>query len=343
MKFVDSAIIHLFAGNGGNGCVSFRREKYIPRGGPDGGDGGNGGNIWLITDLNMNSLTDYRIKKKFQAEHGKNGYKSKSSGKKGNDIFIKVPLGTRVIDFQNKNIIIDMTQKNKKFLIARGGWHGLGNTHFKSSINRAPRKKTEGKKGEEKIIQLELLLIADVGTLGLPNAGKSTFVSSISNARTKIAPYSFTTLNPILGTVFTKDNKKFVVADLPGIIHGASHGIGLGIKFLKHLSRCHLLLYIIDISILNKFNFIKKINIILEEIKNFSLSLFLKPKWFIFNKIDLLNNSSFKDIKKKITNFFENEEKCYFISAQNKIGTKKLCKKIIKHLYNRNNYKKSQV
>ncbi|AEH39835.1 GTP-binding protein [Buchnera aphidicola (Cinara tujafilina)] len=318
MKFVDSAIIHLSAGNGGDGCISFRREKFIPKGGPDGGDGGNGGNVWLKTDLNMNSLTDYRIKKIFQAGHGKNGFGAKSSGKKGHDIFIKVPVGTRIFNFHDKKIIIDMIQENQTFLIAQGGRHGLGNIHFKSSINRTPRKKTKGKIGEKRVIKLQLLLIADIGTLGAPNAGKSTFVSSISNAKTKIAPYQFTTLYPILGTVILSNNKKFIIADLPGIIPGASHGIGLGLKFLKHLSRCHLLLYIIDISVLNEFNFIKKINIILKEIKKFNISLLKKTKWFIFNKIDLLTNKHFQYIKNKIKDTFQNNEKYYFISSKKK-------------------------
>ncbi|WP_075432019.1 Obg family GTPase CgtA [Buchnera aphidicola] len=333
MKFVDSAIINLSAGNGGDGCISFRREKYIPKGGPDGGDGGQGGNVWLIIDLNMNSLIDYRINKTYQAEHGKNGFSSKSSGKKGRDIFIKIPLGTRIFDFDTKKIIVDMIQKHQTFLIAKGGKKGLGNTNFKSSVNRTPRKKTKGKKGEKKKIKLELLLIADVGTLGLPNVGKSTLVRAISNSKTKIAPYAFTTLHPVLGAVITKDKKKFVIADLPGIIQNASYGIGLGFKFLKHLFRCHLLLYIIDISLLNEFNFIKKINILLKEIENFSLLLSKKTKWFIFNKIDLLNHQDLKKIKNKIKKKFQHQEKYYFISSQEKRGTHKLCEKIIKYLY----------
>lgn len=335
MKFIDSAIINISAGNGGDGCISFRREKYIPKGGPDGGDGGDGGNVWIITNSNMNSLTDYRINKTFQAKNGKNGRNSNKSGKRGDDIFIKIPLGTRIFDFNTNNIIIDMIQKNQKFLIAQGGWHGLGNTRFKSSTNQTPRKNTIGKKGEKKTIKLELILIADVGTLGIPNAGKSTFVRSISNAKTKIASYPFTTLQPMLGTVITKLNKRFVIADIPGIIEGASNGIGLGINFLKHLSRCYLLLYIIDISSLNLCNIMKKINIVLKEIKNFNYSLLIKPKWFIFNKIDLLNKKDFKNIKNKIEKIFQKNEKYYFISSQEKLGTKKLCDHIIKYLYDK--------
>ncbi|VFP83735.1 Obg family GTPase CgtA [Buchnera aphidicola] len=332
MKFVDSAIIHVSAGNGGHGCISFRREKFIPKGGPDGGDGGDGGNIWIISDLNMNSLTDYRIKKTFYAENGKNGSNSNSSGKKGKDIFIRVPLGTRILNINTNTIIADIQKKNQKVLIAKGGWHGLGNSRFKSSTNQTPRKKTEGSRGEYKIILLELILIADIGTLGLPNSGKSTLTSALSNAKPKIDYYPFSTLYPVLGTVKIK-KKKFIIADIPGIIKGASSGIGLGIKFLKHLSRCRLLLHIIDVTTINKKNINKVKFIILKELKNFNESLFKIPRWLIFNKIDILTKKKIIKITKYITKKIQNNQKYYFISAKNNIGTKQLSKDIIQHLY----------
>ncbi|VFP79256.1 Obg family GTPase CgtA [Buchnera aphidicola] len=332
MKFVDSVIIHVSAGNGGNGCISFRREKFIPKGGPDGGDGGDGGNIWIISDLNMNSLTDYRIKKIFYAENGKNGFNSNRSGKKGKDTFIRVPLGTRVLNTENKSIISDIIYKKQKILIAKGGWHGLGNSRFKSSTNRTPRKKTNGTLGERKIIKLELILIADVGTLGLPNSGKSTLTQALSNAKTKINNYPFTTLKPVLGTVKIK-KKTFIIADIPGIIKGASSGIGLGIQFLKHLSRCRLLLHIIDITTIKKKNINKIRLIILKELKNFNESVFNIPRWLVFNKIDSLKKKKIIKliiyIKKKI----KKNQRYYLISAKKKIGIKKLSKDIIEYLY----------
>ncbi|VFP78236.1 GTPase ObgE/CgtA [Buchnera aphidicola (Cinara cuneomaculata)] len=335
MKFVDSATIHVSAGNGGHGCISFRREKFIPKGGPDGGDGGDGGNIWIISDLNMNSLTDYRIKKTFCAEHGQNGSHANSSGRKGKDIFIRVPVGTRIINIDTNNIIADIKNQNQKLLIAKGGWHGLGNSRFKSPTNRAPRKNTQGSLGEHKIILLELILIADIGTLGLPNSGKSTLTSSLSNAKTKIDYYPFSTLYPVLGTVKI-NKKKFVIADIPGIIEGASSGIGLGINFLKHLSRCRLLLHIIDITTIKKKNINKIRFIILKELKNFDIFLFKIPRWLIFNKIDILTKKKIVKIMKYITKKINCNQKYYFISAKKNIGTKKLSTDIINYLYKKN-------
>ncbi|VFP81159.1 GTPase ObgE/CgtA [Buchnera aphidicola (Cinara kochiana kochiana)] len=332
MKFVDSATIHVSAGNGGHGCISFRREKFIPKGGPDGGDGGDGGNVWIISDLNMNSLTDYRIKKIFCAENGKNGSNANSSGKKGKDVLIRVPLGTRILNVDTNTIVADIQDKNQKILIAKGGWHGLGNSRFKSSTNQSPRKNTKGSLGEYKIILLELILIADVGTLGLPNSGKSTLTSSLSNAKTKIDYYPFSTLNPILGTVKIK-KRKFIIADIPGIIKGASSGVGLGIKFLKHLSRCRLLLHIVDTTTIKKKNINKIIFIILKELKNFDELLSKIPRWLIFNKIDILTKKKINKIMMYMTKKIQNNQKYYFISAKNNIGTKKLSKDIIKYLY----------
>lgn len=332
MKFIDSAIIQVFAGNGGNGCISFRREKFIPKGGPDGGDGGDGGSIWIISDNNLNTLTDYRSSRSFFAENGGNGSGKKCSGKKGKDIYLKVPIGTKIIDQKNNIIIKDITKKNQKILIAQGGWHGIGNTRFKSSTNRSPRKKTEGSLGEKKNIRLELIIIADVGTLGLPNSGKSTLIQKISNAKTKVGDYPFTTLTPVLGTVKVRKKNRFIIADIPGLIPGASQGIGLGINFLKHLERCKILLHIVDLSLLKDIHFIKNILKIDNELKIFNVSLYNKPRWLVFNKIDLLTHEELNLIKLKINTKINSKYKCYFISAKNKIGLKDLCLDIFNFL-----------
>ncbi|CAL4043440.1 Obg family GTPase CgtA [Buchnera aphidicola] len=328
MKFLDQAVIHVIAGNGGNGCISFRREKYIPKGGPDGGDGGNGGNIWLQSTNNLNTLIDFKFKKFFLAGNGKNGLSGKCSGKKGVDITIPVPIGTRIIDIKTNEIISDMLDNNQTLLIAKGGWHGLGNTRFKSSINRTPKKKTLGTPGEKREILLELMLLADVGTLGLPNAGKSTLVQAISSAKPKIAEYPFTTLTPTLGTVFINNKKKFIISDIPGLIKNASKGIGLGFQFLKHLERCRLLLHIIDISSNNTTDIINNIHVILNELKHYNVTLYNKPRWIIFNKTDLLEIKKTKKIISKVLLSLNKLEKYYVISAIYKTGTKLLCSDI---------------
>ncbi|WP_343126420.1 Obg family GTPase CgtA [Buchnera aphidicola] len=325
MKFIDMAIINVSSGNGGHGCISFRREKYIPKGGPDGGNGGKGGNIWITAISNINTLTDYKNKKNFIACHGKNGKNSQRTGKKGKDILLKVPLGTRIIDFSTKIILIDLIQKKKKFLLVKGGKPGLGNTCFKNSINQTPYFRTLGQKGETKKILLELILIAHVGTIGLPNSGKSTFVQAVSNSKTPINNYPFTTLHPYLGTVFINSKNSFILADIPGILKGASKGIGLGDKFLKHLERCFLLLHIIDINQKNFKKCFKNIKTIHTEIKKFNNILINKKIWLIFNKIDLIKNEEkffyfFKKIKKKFYNY-----RTYYISSKKKIGTQRLC------------------
>ncbi|ALD15327.1 GTPase CgtA [Buchnera aphidicola (Aphis glycines)] len=331
MKFVDQTIIEVIAGNGGHGCVHFRREKYIPKGGPDGGDGGDGGNVWIQSNNNLNTLVDFRFKKKFQAEHGTNGLKRNCSGKKGNDITIYVPVGTKIINYQTREIIYDLTKDQQKILIAKGGWHGLGNFRFKSSINRTPKQRTLGVIGEKRHIQLELLLIADVGTLGMPNAGKSTLVKNISGAKTKISDYPFTTLNPILGSVKIK-NKKFIIADIPGIIQGASKGKGLGIHFLKHLERCKILLHIVDLFPSDYSDPIENIKYVLYELKQYSIELYNKPRLLIFNKIDLMTTDQVHVFMKKIKNDFTIKEPYYLISSLKKTGTKKLCSDILYYL-----------
>ncbi|XBC41100.1 MAG: Obg family GTPase CgtA [Buchnera aphidicola (Nurudea yanoniella)] len=332
MKFLDQATICIIAGDGGNGCISFRREKYIPKGGPDGGDGGNGGSIWLQSNKNLNTLIDFKHKKTFKANNGENGKNKKKSGRKGKDIIIQIPIGTRIIDKNTNEIIEDITDDKKLVLVAKGGWHGLGNTRFKSSKNRTPRKCTLGTSGEKREIRLELILLADVGTLGLPNSGKSTLVSQVSRAKTKIANYPFTTLQPILGTVQIEKNKKFVIADIPGLIMGASKGYGLGTQFLKHLERCRLLLHIIDISIKNKFNIFQNIKIILKEIKNYNKKIFTKPIWIVFNKIDLISTNEIKNIVEYIKNNLQNTQPMYLISSIKKNGIQILCQDIFKFL-----------
>ncbi|QNS02058.1 MAG: Obg family GTPase CgtA [Buchnera aphidicola (Pentalonia nigronervosa)] len=325
MKFLDQIIIQVIAGNGGNGCISFRREKCVPKGGPDGGNGGDGGNIWLQANQDLNTLIDFRFKKIFQAPHGQHGMGKNRSGKKGEDLIINVPVGTKIINYQTNETISDLIHNKKKVLVAKGGWHGLGNTRFKSSINRTPRKMTMGSIGEKRDIKLILILIADVGTLGMPNSGKSTLVTSMSNAKTKIADYPFTTLNPILGSVNVINQEKFIIADIPGIIKGASNGFGLGTQFLQHLERCRILLHVIDIAVRKKTHIMDNIFIILNELKQYNIELYKTPIWFIFNKIDLLKKQDIKNITNMIRNEFGTTKKYYFISAMRKIGIKKLC------------------
>ncbi|QCI16057.1 Obg family GTPase CgtA [Buchnera aphidicola] len=332
MKFIDQTVIQVIAGNGGNGCINFRREKYIPKGGPDGGDGGDGGSVWLEANSNLNTLIDLRFKKIFKADNGENGLGRNCSGKKGKDIKIYVPIGTKIINHQTREIIGDLINHKQKILIAKGGWHGLGNTRFKSSTNQTPRKRTLGTIGEKRDIQLELRLIADVGTLGMPNVGKSTLVTNISGAKTKIADYPFTTLYPILGSVTTGSNNKFIIADIPGIIQGASEGAGLGIRFLKHLERCKLLLHIIDLTPQNNYNIIDNINLVLNELKKYSIELYDKPRWLVFNKIDLLSRKKIDQIINEIKHTFKIRGKHYLISSKKQIGTKQLCNDIHQYL-----------
>lgn len=324
MKFIDEAKILVIAGNGGDGCVSFRRERCIPKGGPNGGDGGDGGNIYLLADKNINTLIDYHFKTIFKAANGENGKKYNCKGKNGKDSIIKVPLGTRVYDYKKKEIIVDMINHGQIFIIAKGGFHGLGNTRFKSSLNRTPRKKTFGKNGEKKEIFLELALIADVGMLGMPNAGKSTFVQSVSSSKTKIANYPFTTLKPKLGVV-NVFNDRFTIADIPGLVKNSSKGVGLGIRFLKHLERCSILLNLVDISSINQNNPIENIKIIDKEIKKYSEKLTKKNKWLVFNKIDLLNVSTRTKYINTIIKKLKWKKKYYLISSLKKIGIKELC------------------
>ncbi|MEK9539572.1 Obg family GTPase CgtA [Pantoea agglomerans] len=325
MKFVDEATILVVAGDGGNGCVSFRREKYIPRGGPDGGDGGDGGDVYLIADENLNTLIDYRFEKSFRAERGHNGQSRDCTGKRGKDIEVKVPVGTRVIDQGTGETLGDMTRHGQKLMVGKGGWHGLGNTRFKSSVNRSPRQKTMGTPGEKRDLQLELMLLADVGMLGLPNAGKSTFIRAVSAAKPKVADYPFTTLVPSLGVVRMDSEQSFVVADIPGLIEGAADGAGLGIRFLKHLERCRVLLHLIDIDPIDESDPVENARIILGELEKYSEKLFNKPRWLVFNKIDLISEEEAQSRAKAVAEALGWKDKYYLISAASRTGVNELC------------------
>ena len=297
MKFLDQVKIYIKAGDGGNGSPSFRREKFIEFGGPDGGDGGKGGSIILKSERNLNTLIDYRYQQHHKAERGTDGAGKKRTGRGGEDLILKVPVGTQVFEEDNKTLIFDFKKQNEKFVVASGGKGGLGNVRFKSSTNRAPRKFTKGKKGEEFIIWLQLKTIADIGIIGLPNAGKSSLLSAITGATPKIANYKFTTLNPNLG-VAIYDDKEIVIADIPGLIEGAHKGVGLGIKFLKHIERCKTLLHLIDITEKNLESAYKQVK---NELKNYSKDLLKKREIIVLNKIDLLEKNKIKDIVKKFS------------------------------------------
>ncbi|MDA5544820.1 MULTISPECIES: Obg family GTPase CgtA [Yersinia] len=325
MKFVDEATILVVAGDGGNGCVSFRREKYIPNGGPDGGDGGDGGDIYLLADENLNTLIDYHFVKSFRAERGQNGQSRDCTGKRGKDITIKVPVGTRVLDQGTGEIVADMTRHGQRQMVAKGGFHGLGNARFKSSVNRAPRQKTMGTEGETRDLTLELLLLADVGMLGLPNAGKSTFIRAVSAAKPKVADYPFTTLIPSLGVVRMDYEQSFVVADIPGLIEGASEGAGLGIRFLKHLERCRVLLHLVDLAPVDESDPVQNAKVIINELQQYSENLAKKPRWLVFNKIDLLDPEEAEARAKAIVEALGWEDKYYMISAANRDNVNALC------------------
>jgi GTP-binding protein len=289
MKFFDEARIEVLAGDGGNGCTSFRREKYIPLGGPDGGDGGKGASIWVIADRNLNTLIDFRYTRVFRGQKGEHGRGSDCYGKGGEDMDLHMPVGTVITDIDNGEVIADLDHDGKRVLIAKGGNGGLGNIHFKSSTNRAPKQSTPGTPGEQRNLQLELKVLADIGLLGLPNAGKSTFIRAVSAAKPKVADYPFTTLYPNLGVVRVSDNRSFVIADIPGLIEGAAEGAGLGHRFLKHLQRTGLLLHLVDIAPFDPdADPAKDAKAILKELKKYDQALHKKPRWLLINKIDLV-------------------------------------------------------
>ncbi len=289
MKFVDEVIIQVEAGDGGDGCVSFRREKYIPFGGPDGGDGGDGGSIYLVADAELNTLADYRFTRRFQAERGQKGMGANCTGRSGADLNIIAPVGTMVWDADTGELIGDLVKPGQRLLVAQGGFHGLGNTRYKSSTNRAPRQFKPGTPGEARNLRLELKVIADVGLLGMPNAGKSTLIRAVSAARPKIADYPFTTLHPNLGVVRVGPLKSFVMADIPGLIEGAADGAGLGIQFLRHLSRTRLLLHLVDVSpYSDSGDPVQDVAVIFGELTRYSAELASRERWLVLNKLDLL-------------------------------------------------------
>lgn len=319
MKFVDEASIKVQAGDGGNGIVSFRREKYIPRGGPDGGDGGDGGNVYLVADPNLNTLVDYRFTRFYAAERGENGGSADCTGARGSDIFLKVPVGTRIHDEETGEILGDLREAGERVCVARGGRRGFGNTHFKSSTNRAPRQRTMGTPGEKRALLLELLLVADVGLLGMPNAGKSTLIRSVSAARPKVADYPFTTLVPNLGVVKTGDHGSFVICDVPGLIEGASEGAGLGHRFLRHLERCRVLLHLLDVLPADGSDPAVNARVIESELKNYAEELYAKPRYLVLNKSDLLDEEELERVKGEVIAALENPpEKVFVISALTK-------------------------
>lgn len=292
MKFVDEALITVQAGNGGDGCLSFRREKFVPRGGPDGGDGGDGGSVYLEVDSGLNTLVDFRFKRLFRASHGQAGQGSERIGKSAEDLIVRVPEGTLVYDADTEELIGDLIGHGTRLVVARGGFHGLGNTRFKSSVNRAPRRTTPGTPGEERSLRLELKLLADVGLLGLPNAGKSTLIRAVSAARPKVADYPFTTLIPNLGVVRLGLEQSFVIADIPGIIAGAAEGAGLGLQFLKHLERTRLLLHLLDISGFDpERDPVVDFATISTELESFDEQLATRPRWVVLNKMDVVDDS----------------------------------------------------
>jgi GTP-binding protein len=333
MKFIDEATIHVRAGKGGNGTVSFRREKYIPMGGPDGGDGGDGGSVYVVGSTDLNTLSDFRHQRKFLAENGRPGAGRNKTGRKGQDIVVPVPLGTVITTQDSGELVADVSQAAQPILIARGGFHGLGNTRFKSSTNRAPRQSTDGTPGEQFDLKLELKVLADVGLLGMPNAGKSTFIRAVSAARPKVADYPFTTIHPNLGVVNVAPHRSFVIADIPGLIEGASEGVGLGIRFLKHLQRTSLLLHIIDIAPLDETQDPEQdARKILRELHNYDQALFDKTRWLVLNKLDLLPEAQQEQRCRQLIQALDWQGPVYRVSAIKQQGVQPLCGDIMRYI-----------
>ena len=330
MKFIDEATIEVRAGDGGNGCVSFRREKYIPFGGPDGGDGGDGGSVYLEAESGVNTLADFRHKRKFLAERGQNGMGKNRTGKSGADLLIEVPVGTIVHEEDTGELIGDLVHTGQRLLVARGGFHGLGNTRFKSSTNRAPRQSKPGTPGEVRHLRLELKLLADVGLLGMPNAGKSTLIRAVSSARPKVADYPFTTLYPNLGVVRLAEQRSFVMADVPGLIEGAAQGVGLGVQFLRHLSRTRLLLHLVDIGPLA--NPVADIATIMKELEQFSPALARRERWLVLNKVDLVAPEERQDRCRAIIDGLGWQGPVYGISGLRREGTDALVQDVMAYI-----------
>jgi GTP-binding protein len=332
MKFVDEASISVEAGKGGNGCLSFRREKYIPKGGPDGGDGGHGGSVFLVADEGVNTLVDYRYVRRYKAETGQGGMGREMSGKAGEDLFLKVPVGTTVIDEDTSEVLGDLTEVGQELKVAQGGERGLGNIHFKSSVNRAPRQTTKGTEGESRNLKLEMKVLADVGLLGLPNAGKSTFIRAVSAAKPKVADYPFTTMVPNLGVVSVAQHKSFVVADIPGLIEGASEGAGLGIRFLKHLVRTRILLHLVDMNPYDGTTPAENAKVIVNELEKFSPELVNRERWLLLNKLDLVPEDERKQRCRDVIDALDWKGPVYEISAISKDGTQQIAFDIMSFL-----------
>jgi GTP-binding protein len=331
MKFIDESKIEVIAGDGGNGAASFRREKYIAKGGPDGGDGGWGGSVYAVADRNINTLVDYRFARHHRAKNGESGRGADCYGKGADDVILRMPVGTVITDINTGEQIADLAHDGQKALLAQGGKGGLGNLHFKSSTNRTPRQCTPGEEGERRELQLELKVLADVGLLGMPNAGKSTFIRAVSAARPKVADYPFTTLHPNLGVVRVGAEKSFVIADIPGLIEGAAEGAGLGHQFLRHLARTRLLLHLVDIAPMHEgVDPVHEAHAILNELKKYDEALYHKPRWLVLNKLDLL-----EDRDEKVAAFlreFGEDVRHFSISAINGDGCKELTYAIMEHL-----------
>ena len=333
MKFIDEAIITVKAGDGGNGCVSFRREKFIPFGGPDGGDGGDGGSVWLQGSSDLNTLVDFRYRRRFDAERGENGRGRNRTGRSGVDSIIPVPLGTQVFDAETGELIGDVTEHEQRLLVAQGGFHGLGNTRYKSSTNRAPRESKPGTPGDLRELKLELKLLADVGLLGLPNAGKSTLLGQVSAAEPKVADYPFTTLHPQLGVVRVGRLQSFVMADIPGLIEGAAEGAGLGIRFLKHLARTRLLLHLIDVAPVDADqNPLDDVQTVVGELEQYSAELAQLPRWLVLNKTDLLAPEALTHLQREAEQRYGAEQPIFAISAATGAGVEALMQAVMRAL-----------
>ena len=330
MKFVDEASLRVYGGNGGHGAVSFRREKYVPFGGPDGGDGGSGGDVYLVADAAINTLVDFRVGHAYRAQHGENGRGRNQTGASGDDLFVAVPVGTIVSDMETREVIGDLTEHEEKLLVARGGRHGVGNTRFKSSTNRAPRQATRGTQGEFRYLKLELNLLADVGLVGMPNAGKSTLLRSLSAARPKVADYPFTTLHPVLGVVAVNRHRSFVMADIPGLIEGAAEGAGLGIQFLRHIQRTGLLLHLVDIA--THGDPVAEVRTISEELEKFNPELVRRERWLVLNKIDLMPGEEVEQRCADIVDGLGWQGPVYRIAALSGAGTHVLANAVMDRL-----------
>jgi len=330
MKFVDEATIIVEAGKGGHGCLSFRREKYVPKGGPDGGDGGDGGSVYLEADSALNTLIDYRFQRKYKAQNGEPGAGRNCTGTKGEDLVLPVPVGTTVVDMDTHEVLGDLTKEGQRLKVAQGGFHGLGNTRFKSSVNRAPRQTSKGSEGEARNLRLELKVLADVGLLGLPNAGKSTFIRSVSAARPKVADYPFTTLVPNLGVVSVQAHQSFVIADIPGLIEGAAEGAGLGIRFLKHLVRTRLLLHLVDVAPYDGSSPADAVRAIAHELEKFSETLASRPRWLVLNKVDMVAEEDREAHCQAIVDELGWEGPVFHISALSGEGTKPLVQAVMR-------------